>query len=429
MREDKMVRTLEEFSVHEYIQISRTYGRSSGEKVLKDMRHKAVALYEQILTFRKNEAFISKELDLTLDLAERVLFSEHFQFNNPLPRYITYTNNRVLSWALDTHRRGSFTAIWGRCWMAIHLLVRDLLSFETKSLAGEQCWQQDNCDLKAVAKRVEHFQSLLSHIPNQSSSDSTSISIENPPDDWFSYALDQNKAFALIHLTALPQSKEHDEYLFLRTIHIADCCFWGILTAVMAAMVSGKQGRMDLAVECLSMAVSFAEFLIPLFQAFKTMPPAHFAQFRDSTGDASAIQSRTYQLMQIFTQGLDERKASIIAGIPDMADLLFHRHPGFVNLSMFLQKVEQQGIPEGETLIAKAALIDKALYAWRCLHLGIARRYLPAHVMGTGGTHGVPYLEMDYRNKIFPIDQQHPIRSKFEPPLALYTRPVLSSLN
>jgi tryptophan 2,3-dioxygenase len=429
MREDKMVKALEAFSIHEYIQISRTYGRSSGEKALKDMRHKAVTLYEQILLFRQNESFISKELDVTLDLAERVLVSEYFQLNNPVPRYLTYTNNRVLSWSLGTHRRGIFATIWARCWMAIHLLVRDLLSFEICSLAGAQPWQQDNCDLEAVANRVERFQGLLSHVPNQPSLDSTSISLDNPPDDWFSYALDLHKVLALVHLTALPQSKEHDEVLFLRTIHITDCCFWGILTAVMAAIESGKQGRMDVAIECLTIAIPFAEFLVPLFQAFKTMPPAHFAEFRDATGDASAIQSRTYQLMQIFTQGLDERKARIIAGIPDMADLLFHWHPGFVNLSKFLQKVEQQGTPEGETLIAKAALIDKALYAWRCLHLGIARRYLPANVIGTGGTLGVPYLEMDYRHKIFPITQQHSISLDVVSSSSLCARPILSYLN
>jgi len=429
MREDRMIRALEEFSIHEYIQVTRTYGRSSQDKDLKDMRHKAATLYEQIQIFRQDESFISKELDVTLDLADRVLFSEYFQLNNPLPRYTTYTNNRVLNWALDTHRRGTFAAIWVRCWMAIHVLLRDFLSFEICSLAGVQQWQRDNCNREAVSNRVECFQSLLSHVPNQPSLPSTYISIDNPPDDWFSYALDENKAFALVHLTVLPQSKEHDEVLFLRTIHLADCCFWGILTAVMAGIESGKQGRMDLAIECLTTAIPFAEFLIPLFQAFKTMPPAHFADFRAATGDASAIQSRTYQLMQIFTQGLDERKAGIIAGIPDMADLLLHRHPGFVNLSMFLQTVEQQGIPGGETLIAQAALLDKALYAWRCLHLGIARHYLPANVTGTGGTLGVPYLAMDYRHKIFPISQQHSMSLNIESPFSLYARPVLSSLN
>src|SRR5690606_30849541 len=114
------------------------------------------------------------------------------------------------------------------------------------------------------------------------------------------YALDTSHAASLMFVTALPQTKEHDEYLFLRTIHISEVCFWGILTSILSSMESIKNKDFDSAKSHLQTGVAFADILVPLFQAFKTMSPEHFTNFRDATGNASAIQSRTYQLVQIF---------------------------------------------------------------------------------------------------------------------------------
>ena len=387
MKEDKIREALRSFSVQEYISASRVNGRHSDHMDL-DVRARAAKLYAQICEFKSKEPFLSVELEVTLELAQRVLFSEWFLLNSEEPRYPAYTNVRVLNWVLGTNGRANLRTVWSRCWFAIGLLLQDLLSHEVCSLAGVEHWNQVNCDRDVLVKRIHLLQELRGRIGGTQVRSSPLVNLDQPPDDWFSYGLDRARALALLHLTALPQTQEHDEVLFLRTIHISECCFWGILTGVLGAMEHAKVGEMDIAVECLTEAVAFAELLVPLFQAFKSMPPKHFTMFRDATGDASAIQSRTYQLMQIFVQGLDERKAPIMADIPEVADLVLYGHPRFVTLRSLLASIEANGLAGSAEFVANAEALDRALYAWRCLHLGIAREYLPPATTGTGGTRG-----------------------------------------
>ncbi|MBV9691178.1 MAG: hypothetical protein JO202_15880 [Ktedonobacteraceae bacterium] len=427
MKEDQIRNALRQLSVREYIGFSRSQGRASLDQ---ELRHRAATLYEQIHWFRQKEPFTSKQLATTLDLAERVLFSEWFFLNHPEPRYPAYTNIHVLNWVLGTTRRATWSTVRARCWMAIQVLLQDLLSFEVCSLAQVEPWQQQSCDLHVVDRRVHLLQKLHAQLTNVQFQLLARIQMDAPPDDWFSYTLDESRTLALLYLTALPQTQEHDEFLFLRTIHISECIFWAVLAGVVAAIESAKCGQLDSAAAHLSDAVTFAKVLVPLFQMFKTMPPEHFAKFRDATGNASAIQSRTYQLMQIFTAGLDERNAENFAATPEIADLVFYGHPRFVDLRTVLCTVEGNTPPGATAFAAQAAALDQALYAWRCLHLGIARHYLPAEATtGTGGTRGTPYLEMIYRRKILPTNYRRTFWPDIRPPVHVHARPVLSPMN
>jgi tryptophan 2,3-dioxygenase len=426
MKEDQIRIALRQFSVREYIGFSRSQGRASLDQ---ELRHQAAMLYEQIHWFRQKEPFISKQLATTLDLADRVLFSEWFLLHHPEPRYPAYTNIHVLNWVLGTTRRAAWSTVRARCWMAIQVLLQDLLSFEVCSLAQVEPWQQQNCDLHIVDRRVHLLQKLHGQLANMHFQSPIYIQMATPPDDWFSYALDESRTFALLYLTALPQTQEHDEFLFLRTIHISECIYWAVLAGVVAAIESAKREQFDAAATHLSHAATFAKVLVPLFQMFKTMPPEHFAKFRDATGNASAIQSRTYQLMQIFTAGLDERNAENFAATPEIADLVFYGHPRFVDLRTAFHTVEGNTSPGGMAFTAQVAALDQALYAWRCLHLGIARHYLPAATTGTGGTRGTPYLEMTYRRKILSNNYRGTFWPDIRPTLHTHARPVLSPMN
>lgn len=425
MKEDQMLAVLSQFNIGEYIQSARIRGRA---QVTQETRARAVALYEQMQHFCVDQPFISKQLAAMLDLAGRVLFSEWFFANNPLPRYPAYTNIHVLNWVLGTNQRVPWNNIRQRCWRVIDVLLQDLLSFEVCSLARVENWQQQNCDPDVVSQRIVLLQEIARQIRNKYVELPARVRLDIPPEDWFSYASDETRTYVLLHLTALPQTQEHDEFLFLRTIHISECIFWAILSGVIAGIESAKGGDLEQATVHVADAASFAQLLVPIFIMFKTMPPEHFAIFRDATGNASAIQSRTYQLMQIFTGGLDERKVDYLSDAPETADLLFYGHPGFLDLRAVVRMREQTIFPQRDDFIASVEALDKALYAWRCLHLGIARNYLPAP-SGTGGTPGAPYLEMIYRRKILPAIYQGAPWPELHVIKTVHAHPVLSRFN
>jgi tryptophan 2,3-dioxygenase len=223
---------------------------------------------------------------------------------------------------------------------------------------------------------------------------------EAPPAAWSAYALQSSRERVLTHLTALPLTREHDEFFFIRCLHLSECSLWGTLGGVMAALEKAKLGHLDAAAVCLAEAVSFAEGLQAVFQPLKkTLPPEHFMSFREATDGSSAIQSRTYQMLQIFTQGVDEVKVAPVSGIPEINDLLGYRHAGFLHLSALAETVAAQDVPGQGAFLAQVEALDKALYSWRRLHLGTVRRTLPPDVVGTGGT-GVRYLESHVAHRI-----------------------------
>jgi tryptophan 2,3-dioxygenase len=453
MREDLIRRLLGSFDVSKYIEKARVRGRANADP---DERRIAASLYEEIAGFRSREIDVSYELDLALELAERTLFAEwHSLHNNNVPRYASYTNLKVLNWSLRVNRRTSLSEIWPRCRRMVGLLVQDLTSFEVWSLAGFEQSQQKDLNPEAVRERINLLQALHSQVTN-----STKIFSRQPiseaPTDWFSFALDPSREAALLHLTVFPQTDQHDEVLFLRTIHISECIFWGVLTAVEAAIEMLKQGSMEAAAIYLVQANWFAKLLLPLFQAFKTMPVEHFRNFREQTGNASAVQSRTYQLMQITCQGVDEKKIEVLSKTPEVSDLLLCAHPSFLSLSNLLINLEEDGADGLEEVRTQAQALDRHLYTWRRLHLGIAREYLadlmcPSMLgtvgvtaglsnssagavsgvipVGTGGTSGPPYLAAHYRHMIIKRPSHHPLWAMVELTPQMVARPLLGWMN
>lgn len=424
MKERTLHNELNKFNVRKYIEMARKNGRLGNTT---QVNNGAVEIYEQIRDFRSTETFVSRDFDAVLSLAERVLFSDWFLANNPVPRYPAYTNIHVLNWVLGTNQRQPYNQVWQHCWVAIEVLIHDLLVFETDTLAHIFPWQQNNVNSDAILDRVQKLHKLQTTLKiKKRGFNRATISFEIP-ETWDSY-IGEHRLDTLRYLTAFPQTMEHDEYLFLRTIHLSECCFWGVLTSVIASMDAIKKHNYSQGVICLEEAVAFAQILVPLFQAFRTMSPDYFTAFRDATGNASAIQSRTYQMMQIFTQGMDARKVAMISTIPEVVDLLHYDHPDFVDLRKLLVSVSENTSYRIDKLLYKAEELDKALYAWRCIHLGIAREYLPQSVEGTGGTHGSPYLEAHYRRRIFPTGGGF-ARSQFGQIPKQFLVPVLSRIN
>jgi tryptophan 2,3-dioxygenase len=386
VNEEQMRAALAGFDLAGYVEQARSRGRA---QLPDELRREAGALYEQICEFRASHYVVARDLDDTLELSQRVLFSEWFVGRVGSPRYRAYANIGVLNWYLGTTRRVPYQAIWRHAAEAVKLLLQDVIAFEVGSLAGIETCSAASFDLSAVRARVERLRALAASLASVEAP--IGLVGVSPPKRWAAYTSEPSSA--LIHLTAFPLTDEHDEYFFLRAIHISESCFWGILTATLAAVESLKRRRTLTAARCLCVALPFAELLTPLFQAIKTMSPQRFLRFRDATGNASAIQSRTYQLMQIALTGANPETIKIIASIDELKDLRLYDQPSFTSLASLAHQVGDARRAERASLGESIDGLSKALLKWRKLHRGIVRTYLADIPEGTGGTSGPSYLK------------------------------------
>lgn len=398
--EDGIVQQLAAFSPDEYVDAAMVAGRTG---IPSALRAHAADLYDAIVAFRRAESYISRKLDDVLELAQRFLYPEWFLANNPLPRYRAYTNVGVLNWYLDTVRRTPYQQIWMRCGAALRLLLDDLQAFEVNSLAGLEVRYSGSFVPDISRERVQRLRQIQTGLAPGSTT--------MPPVmtdgtlSWTDYVSTAGMDYALLRLTAFPQTTEHDEYLFLRAIHISECCFWGVLTATLATVESLKRGDIRTAITCLRVALPFATVLTPVFQTLKTMPPSHFRNFRDATGQASAVQSRTYQLMQIALLGPNPETIGLVAGLEDLNYLSAYDHPAFTSLAKVMRALDQSNSQYAQELHGVAARLDKELKKWRTLHLGIARNYLADIPEGTGGTSGASYLRKSVQRTIDAVEE------------------------
>jgi tryptophan 2,3-dioxygenase len=394
MNETAIRRALGQFSPRDYVAAARANGRAH---LAPPFRDQAAALFDALGGYGRAAPSIPADLAATLALATHVCQPEWFAAHQPQPRYLAYTNVAVLHWAIGATADLSLAEQLRRCRRGIAILLADLLDFERRSLAGAMPYQQANADPAILAARI----SQLEHLAATFGTPPEPAAAPDPPADWASYLVEPDRRSVLRHLTLFPQTDQHDEVLFIRTIHIMECCCWGILAGVGVALLAAQRHDLATGAHAIPATLPFARLLVPLFQMMKTMPPAHFAAFREATGDASAIQSRTYQLLQLATLGLDERKAPVMAAIPELADLA-DPSAGSPNLRDLAVRLAGVRSVEGLIFLAAVEQLDRALYAWRALHFGIARSYLPPDAGGTGGTRGAPYLQSHFTRKIIP---------------------------
>ncbi|HWF06677.1 MAG TPA: hypothetical protein VHA06_23500, partial [Candidatus Angelobacter sp.] len=147
-------------------------------------------------------------------------------------------------------------------------------------------------------------------------------------------------------------------------------------------------------------ATAFASMLHESFRVLQSMPPEHFLDFREVTGQASAVQSFNYQRLDIALFGLSPEKVSIFQRVPHLSSLLQYSSREFASLRSLLNALPQRGNME-ERVLELARLLDRHLLSWRGLHLSFALRYLPPEALGTGGTAGPSYLQKFFRQSLF----------------------------
>jgi tryptophan 2,3-dioxygenase len=322
---------------------------------------------------------------------------------DPVPRYYSYTGVNVLDEYLDGDRL-DLDAQKKLCVDGIRALMLDLARFETRSLVGIEPWSQQRFEpevsirrLKLLKRQFEALNALgvLMQVP--------APGIDAPEPRIYSvlesYCDEKPLLSAIVQFTCIPSSCSHDEVLFLRTIAEDELCFKAIYLAVRQAGEAMERSLFEAALLFLEQAAAFASMLHESFRVLQSMPPEHFIDFREVTGQASAVQSFNYQRLDAVLFGVSPEKISVFQRVPHLNSLLQFASKEFASLRSQLQT-----LPENEAsrnLIQCAKLLDRHLLSWRGLHLSFALRYLPAEAPGTGGTAGLSYLQKFFRQSLF----------------------------
>lgn len=405
MHEAAVVERLNAFSATEYVVACHEFGRAN---IPADVKQAATDLHQFAAAVLPYRIRLARNTSRAIEVAHDVLFSDYFMTMHPKPRYIAYSNLKVLDRYILHGEQIPAGKKWDRCRHAIALLLLDWFLFESKAVAqysnrhysriGFEDEGKDDRTLH-IDERLRGLAALRSFSAEnqlQLGRDIEDLDTNASPTTWHFFANSDDEM--LRHLTALPRSLWHDEYMFLRTIHVTECCFSGILTSLEVAAQSVGRSNFAAAAGAIKSGLFFSDFLVKLFQVFGTMPVAHFFNgFREATGDASAIQSTKFQTLERLTRGMNAEKATALARQRETGYLAGWTPPNDITLSGMVATARMtKDSAAAVDFLTVAEQLDRDLYQWRSKHFGVALKYLPEDARGTGDE-GIPYLRANYR--------------------------------
>jgi len=384
----------------EFLNEQRKNGRSG---LSPAFLQKYAAEHDRIAELLENSDISAQDMKLArmLEAITAPLAALHA---NPIPRYYSYTGVNVLDEYIDGERL-DLDMQKKLCVEGIRGLMLDFTRFESQSLVGVEKWSRQTLDLAVISHRLKllrrQFDSLnalaeMLHV-NFPPVDSSTPQVYSTLGE---YCKEEPPLSAMVQFTCIPSSPSHDEVLFLRTIAEDELCFKAIYVAVRQAVEAIERELFDAAEFFLRQATTFASMLHESFRVLQSMPPEHFIDFREVTGQASAVQSYNYQRLDIALFGISPEKISVFQRVPHLKNLLQYTSRDFASLRSLLGLLPQKNGSQSRVMDC-ARLLDKHLLSWRGLHLSFALRYLPPEALGTGGTAGPSYLQKFFRQSLF----------------------------
>ena len=391
---------LRNWNTREFIEEQRRAGRS-GLSAASRMRY--AADHEHVAELLENSDVSAQDMRLARML-EAITAPVAALHVDPTPRYYSYTGVNVLDEYIDGERL-DLEVQKKLCAEGIRGLMLDLTRFEAHSVVGIELWSQQTLDLEVICRRLK----LLRRQFDALNALATLLRVTFTPIQTFTplfhstlgdYCRENPPLSAMVQFTCIPSSPSHDEVAFLRTIAEDELCFKAIYVAVRQAAEAIERGFLEAAEVLLRQATAFASVLHESFRVLQSMPPQHFMDFREVTGQASAVQSYNYQRLDIALFGISPEKIGIFQRIPHLKSLLQYSSREFASLRSLLHSLPQQNAVE-ERVLECAKTLDKHLLSWRGLHLSFALRYVPSDSTGTGWTPGSSYLQKFFRQSLF----------------------------
>ncbi|OPG13072.1 tryptophan 2,3-dioxygenase family protein [Microbispora sp. GKU 823] len=325
---------------------------------------------------REELADLSRRYDEAVagDDVEMRLLTRPFSHRLAIPEYYRYTGLHVFGWFLAQQDDA-----YGGALLAMHAILTDLSEREHEEAARHREPPGH------IAERLRRLGPVLDRIA------AMPVTPQGAPrgaDLVRSLAGDERldrQVLVLRRFCGFRRSDKHDERIFIRAVQACELTFFMTRLAARRAVSLVERDRagclfwMDQVDAC-------AELLNAIFHALKTLTPELFLGFRDATGDASAVQSLNYHLMELVVYGYDDRKRDTFARFDHL------RVIGDPRLRKFRSLRDAAGTSEDPEVADAYAALERRLLVWRGRHYGFGRTYLP-NMKGSGGTEGAGYLK------------------------------------
>ncbi|WP_308291165.1 hypothetical protein [Micromonospora sp. DH13] len=277
-------------------------------------------------------------------------------------------------------------------------LVADALAFELAAAAGTTTLlPEQRPGPEAVAKRLRL--GVRAALPAVSRLDPTRTVDEREP----AAAARALHALAAadvtddeerrLRLSMLPVYRSHDEYLFVRVLQAYECVFAGLADELRGTVAALTTGDPAAAADRLAYARDRLAAAGPLFSLLATMQPESFRTFREYTEGASAIQSRSYKLVESLCRTPEGSRLDSAAyrSVPEVREWVLAGHPSVDAAHRAAVRAGRLAGADRDRVEREMRAFADAVLGWRRTHHRLAVRMLGARP-GTGYTEGTPYL-------------------------------------
>ncbi|MEP6999321.1 MAG: tryptophan 2,3-dioxygenase family protein [bacterium] len=219
-----------------------------------------------------------------------------------------------------------------------------------------------------------------------------------------------------------PRSAHPDELLFIVVHQASELWFKEILHELDLLIDAFTGHEPEFALFRMGRINALMRIVSAQLSALETLPPQHFAEFRQHLGTSSGSQSAQFRAIEA-TSGL--REAHFInvlrehGPIPEIVEKALSRPPlQELYLDLLRAKsidLEQLYVGERPTtlfFLAESLLeYEQQFGQWRFKHVQLVERVLGPLTGGTGGTLGAKYLARTIDQKFFP--ELWAVRAKF----------------
>jgi tryptophan 2,3-dioxygenase len=219
-----------------------------------------------------------------------------------------------------------------------------------------------------------------------------------------------------------PRSPHPDELLFIVVHQASELWFKEILHELDLLIDAFIRHEAEFALFRMGRINALMRIVSAQLSALETLPPQHFAEFRQHLGSSSGSQSVQFRAIEAASGLREPHFLHVLqehGPIPDVVQRALARKPLqelFLDL-LREQSIELEALYTGERpttlfFLAESLLEYEQQFAqWRFTHVQLVERVLGPLTGGTGGTLGAKYLARTVDQKFFPA--LWAVRAKF----------------
>ena len=229
----------------------------------------------------------------------------------------------------------------------------------------------------------------------------TASTDSNAPVSYGSYlALDE-----LLSLQRPKAVPEHPDELLFIVVHQASELWFKCMLHEMDHLIDAmERGEVMYAVLAVRRLNALVQIVAAQLAALDTLPPQHFAQFRQFLGTSSGSQSAQFRALEAASGARDPHFMQVIQEHGEVPALVRRALERPTLEELFERLVAREGAtleslytgpaPTPLFLLAEGMVeYDSGFARWRFLHVQLVERIIGPDTGGTGGTLGAKYLQ------------------------------------